>query len=124
MSTIRLGAISLDCADPGPLSAFWAELLGGEIVVTRDDIGVVKLDHLLLTAMRVERYVAPSWPAGPVPKQGHIDLEVDDLGDAERRAVSLGAVRAQSQPEPESHLVLLDPAGHPFCLSLSANFPK
>ncbi|MGH8978449.1 MAG: VOC family protein [Acidimicrobiia bacterium] len=124
MSAIRLGAISLDCADPGPLSIFWADLLGGEVAFIRKDIGVVKLDHLLLTAMRVENYVAPTWPAGSVPKQCHIDLEVDDLDDAERRAVSLGAVRAQSQPEPESHLVLLDPAGHPFCLSLSANFPK
>ena len=85
---------------------------------------MVKLEHLLLTAMRVENYTAPTWPAESVPKQGHIDLEVDDLDDAERRAVSLGAVRAQSQPEPESHLVLIDPAGHPFCLSLSANFPK
>jgi len=85
---------------------------------------VVKLDRVLLTAMRVEDYVAPTWPAGVVPKQGQIDLEVDDLADAEHRAVSLGAVRAQTQPEPESHLVLFDPAGHPFCLSLSANFPS
>ena len=121
---MRLGAISLDCADPGPLSAFWADLLGGEIAFSREDIGVVRLDHLLLTAMRVENYVAPTWPTGSVPKQGHIDIEVDDLDEAERRALSLGAGRAQSQPEPESHRVLVDPAGHPFCLSLSANFPK
>jgi hypothetical protein len=124
MSKIRLGAISLDCTDPGPLSTFWADLLGGEIVVTSEEIGIVKLDHLLLTAMRVENYVPPTWPTGSVPKQGHIDLDVDDLDDAESRAISLGAVRARSQPEPESYLVLLDPAGHPFCLSLSANFPK
>ena len=124
MSKIRLGAVSLDCADPGSLSTFWADLLGGEVAFIRDEIGVVKLDHVLLTAMRVEDYVAPTWPVGPVPKQGHIDLEVDDLEYAERRAISLGAVRAQSQPEPESYLVLFDPAGHPFCLSLSANFPK
>jgi hypothetical protein len=124
MSKIRLDAISLDCTDPGPLSTFWADLLGGQIVVTSEEIAVVKLDHLLLTAMRVENYVPPTWPTGSVPKQGHIDLDVDDLDDAESRAISLGAVRARSQPEPESYLVLLDPAGHPFCLSLSANFPK
>jgi Glyoxalase-like domain len=123
VSTLRLGAVALDCADPGPLSTFWAELLGGEVAFLREDIGVVKLDHVLLTAMRVDGYEAPTWPAGPLPKQVHLDLEVDDLEVAERRAVSLGAVRAHSQPEPESHLVLLDPAGHPFCLSLSANFP-
>jgi hypothetical protein len=113
----------LDCADPGPLGDFWADLLGGETVVNTDRIAIVRLDHFLLTAMRVENYVPPTWPTGSVPKQGHIDLRVDDLDDAERRAISLGAIRAQSQPEPESYLVLVDPAGHPFCLSLSANFP-
>lgn len=122
MSKLRLGAISLDCTDPGPLSTFWADLLGGEIAFTSAEIAVVKLDHLLLTAMRVENYVRPTWPAGSVPKQGHIDLEVDDLDDAESRAISLGAVRAQSQPAPERYLVLLDPAGCPFCLS--TNFPE
>ncbi len=124
MAKMRLGAVSLDCADPRSLGTFWADLLGGEIAFSREEITVVKLDGLLLTAMRVEDYVPPTWPTGSVPKQGHIDLEVDDLDDAERRALSLGAVRAETQPEPESHLVLLDPAGHPFCLSLSANFPK
>ena len=121
---IRLGAVSLDCADPGPLATFWAELLGGEVVTTRYSVHVVKLDHVLLSTMRVDDYVPPTWPEGTVPKQGHLDLEVDDLEFAERRAVSLGAVRADAQPDPESHLVLLDPAGHPFCLSLSANFPE
>ncbi len=120
---MRLGAVSLDCADPGPLAAFWADLLGGEIVTRRRSVWVVKLDHLLLSTMWVEDYVSPTWPEGPVPKQGHLDLEVDDLEYAEARAVSLGAVRAESQPDPASHLVLLDPAGHPFCLSLTANFP-
>ena len=117
MSKIRLGAISLDCADPGQLSTFWAELLGGEIAATSEDVAVVKLDHLLLTAMRVDDYLSPTWPSGPVPKQTHIDLDVDDLAEAEKRAVSLGAVRAESQQAPDRFLVLFDPAGHPFCLS-------
>lgn len=124
MSTIRLGAVSLDCADPAALGAFWAELLGGEVVAAREGLSVVRLDGLLLTAMRVEGYEAPTWPTGAVPKQVHLDVEVDDLEDAERRAISLGAVRAPSQPDPASHLVFFDPAGHPFCLSWSANFSK
>jgi hypothetical protein len=124
VAMMRLGAVSFDCADPATLAAFWAELLGGEIVLARDDIGVVKLEHLLLTAMRVDDYAAPSWPGGPVPKQGHLDLAVDDLAEAERRAVALGAVRAGSQPVPTCHTVLFDPAGHPFCLSRATNFPE
>ena len=119
---MRVGAISLDCAEPAPLGEFWKELLGGEIAFARDDISVVKLDGLLLTAMRVDGYVPPTWPTGPVAKQAHIDVAVDDLDDAVKRAVSLGAVVAIDQPDPPSHRVMIDPAGHPFCLSLASNF--
>jgi hypothetical protein len=122
MSRLRL-AISLDCDDPEPLGNFWADLLGGEISVATKDVAIVKVDQrLLLVAMRVENYVPPTWPEGPVPKQVHIDVDVDDLPEAERRAVSLGAVRAESQPEPQQFLVFFDPAGHPFCLSTA--FPE
>ena len=116
MSNIRLGSIALDCADPGQLSTFWAALLGGQVALSNDDFAAVKTDRLWLAATRVEDYVPPTWPQGPVPKRVHLDLAVDDLG-AEEQAISLGAVRAGSQPAPDRHLVLLEPAGHPFCLS-------
>ncbi len=125
MSMMRLGAVSLDCADPGPLATFWADLLGGEVLAGKyRGVAVVRLDNILLSAMQVDDYVPPTWPAGDVPKQGHFDVEVDDLDEAERHALALGAVRAEPQPDAASHLVLLDPAGHPFCLSLTANFPR
>jgi predicted enzyme related to lactoylglutathione lyase len=123
VTEIRLGAISLDCADPRPLAEFWAELLGGDVVLAEEQIWAVGLGHLLVTAMRVDGYTAPTWPEATVPKQCHIDLAVDDLDEAEARAVAAGAVRATVQPEPDGYRVLLDPAGHPFCLSLSSNFP-
>lgn len=111
-------AISLDCDDPEPLSRFWAELLGGKVTATSDHHAVVTVDSaLLLVTVRVKNYVRPTWPDARVPKQMHIDIDVDDLSEAERRAVSLGAVRAQSQLAPDVFLVLFDPAGHPFCLS-------
>jgi Glyoxalase-like domain len=122
MSQMRM-AISLDCDDPGPLSTFWAEMLGGKITVTSKNNHVVTVDRrLLLVAMRVENYVRPTWPEGPVPKQMHIDIDVDDLPQAEQRALALGAVRAESQSAPEHVLVLFDPAGHPFCLTTA--FPE
>ena len=117
MSNIRLGSIALDCDDPGQLSAFWAELLGGEVTFSNDDFAAVKTDRVWLAATRVEKYLPPSWPDGTVPKQLHLDLAVDDLDEAERTAISLGAVRVGTQPAPDRYLVLLDPAGHPFCLS-------
>lgn len=117
MSNIDLGGVSLDCDDPAPLARFWADLLGGEIVLTSEEVVVVKLEHLLMTATRVENYVPPTWPMASVPKQAHIDVDVDDLRGAEVRALSLGAVRAPLQPDPESYLIFFDPAGHPFCLT-------
>ena len=114
---MRLGGVSLDCAEPRVLASFWAALLGGEVAIETGDVAVVRLGDLLVTASRVEGYEPPTWPDGPTPKQLHLDLDVEDLDAAERRALSLGAVRASVQPNPESYLVLLDPAGHPFCLT-------
>jgi len=117
MLRVRLGGIGLDCDDPVQLSDFWAALLGGEIIYTSESLAIVKLGELFLNAYQVMDHRPPTWPGGPVPKQAHIDLDVDDLSQAEERALSLGARRAEWQPDPGSYLVLLDPAGHPFCLS-------
>lgn len=62
-------------------------------------------------------YRPPSWPDGPIPKQMHLDVAVDDLEEAEAAALRLGARPAAEQPEPQRWRVLLDPAGHPFCLT-------
>ena len=117
MASIRLGSVALDCADPGPLASFWADLLGGEVAFTSDAFVAVKTDRIWLAATRVEGYAPPTWPGTETPKQIHLDLAVDDLKEAELRAIALGAVRATSQPAPERYIVLFDPAGHPFCLS-------
>jgi len=45
----------------------------------------------------------------------HLDLEVSDLEAAVTHAVQLGAMAAEHQPQ-DTVRVLLDPAGHPFCL--------
>ena len=47
--------------------------------------------------------------------QLHLDVRVDDLVAATAFAQSLGAQVAESQPQDDVR-VLLDPAGHPFCL--------
>lgn len=99
------------------LATFWAELLGGEIAFTSETFVAVRTDHVWLAAVQVEDYVAPTWPGGDTPKQIHLDLAVDDLDQSEAEAVRLGAIRATAQPAPDRYRVLLDPAGHPFCLS-------
>ena len=117
MAVARLGSIALDCAEPGPLAAFWADLLGGEVAFTSDAFVAVKTDRGWLAAVQVEDHQAPSWPGGSSPKQMHLDLAVDDLEQAEAEALRLGARRPDDQPAPDRWRVLLDPAGHPFCLS-------
>ena len=70
-----------------------------------------------IATTRVDGYEPPSWPQGTPPKQMHLDLAVDDLAQAELDAVGLGARKAEHQPAPDRYVVLLDPAGHPFCLT-------
>jgi hypothetical protein len=117
MANIRLGSIAIDCADPAALGSFWSELLGGEIAFSSGEFVAVKTDRLWFSAVRVPDHEPPTWPEGTHPKQMHLDLAVDDLAAAEAQALSLGAVRAADQPAPDRYIVLIDPAGHPFCLS-------
>jgi hypothetical protein len=118
----RLGSVSLDCADPLALARFWATVLGGEVAFESDDFCAVKLPGVWISTVRVPEYTAPEWPDGQRAKQIHLDVAVADLDAAERAAVAAGATAAEHQPQPERWRVLLDPAGHPFCVS--ANIPE
>ena len=64
-----------------------------------------------------EHHVRPVWPGGTGEQQMqlHLDLQVTDLAAAVEDAVALGATPAEFQPQ-DDVLVLLDPAGHHFCL--------
>ncbi|MGP3978174.1 VOC family protein [Streptomyces sp. 8N114] len=61
----------------------------------------------------------PVWPEEPGSRQKmlHLDLLVPDLAAAVREAVAAGATLAPEQPQDDVR-VLLDPAGHPFCVFL------
>ena len=66
---------------------------------------------------RVPGYTPPAWPDTTAGKRYHLDLQVDDLPAAQAACVALGAVVPDEQPGGSRWRVLLDPAGHPFCLS-------
>jgi hypothetical protein len=117
MAAIRIGSVSLECADPATLAAFWSGLLGGEIAFESDDFVAVKLDHVWISTVRAENYRPPTWPDDEVPQQIHMDLAVDDLDTAVAKAISLGAEKASFQPAPDRWTVMIDPAGHPFCFT-------
>lgn len=118
MAVGKLWSVTLDCADPAPLAAFWAAMLDGTVAHTSDQfVGVETPGGPWIGAYSVEDYVPTQWPSGEVGKQFHLDLSVADMDEAEQAAIRLGAVKSEHQPSPDRWRVLFDPAGHPFCLT-------
>lgn len=109
---VRLVAVSLDCPDPQRLADFYRGLLGGRQLWAKESSVGIEVSGMVLVAQRVAGYVPPVWPGTAIV---HLDFTADDLGMAEERAVALGATLPE-QPDPRWR-VLLDPAGHPFCLT-------
>ena len=70
--------------------------------------------------MRVADHIVPTWPEPGQQQQMHLDVSVDDLDEAVGRTVALGAREATHQQDPSSWRVMIDPAGHPFCLTTVA----
>ncbi|MGH2792674.1 MAG: VOC family protein [Actinomycetota bacterium] len=121
----------MDCADAETTAEFYSQLLGWEItsrdeppvpggaspwLSVRDPNGGV---GLLFQAEAW--YEPPVWPeeSGRPTKMLHLEIAVDDVDAAVERAVALGATVAPHQPhdrDPQELRVMLDPAGHPFCL--------
>src|SRR5690348_6265613 len=48
----------------------------------------------MLTLMRVDTFVAPSWPDGPQHQQMHLDVAVDELESTVPAAIALDATEA------------------------------
>jgi hypothetical protein len=112
----------LDAPDGRALAEFYARLLDWQIFGATDDGAAVAPSEDIgyyLGFQTEANYIRPVWPAGPGDPQMsmHLDIEVDDLEQAVAHAVEAGAELAAYQPQ-ESVRVMLDPAGHPFCLYL------
>lgn len=108
----RVAAVSLDCPDTQQLADFYVALLGGRQLWANQSSAGIEVAGLVLVMQRVDPYEPPLWPRRAVV---HLDLTADDIDAATERAVALGATRPE-QPDPRWR-VLLDPAGHPFCLT-------
>ncbi len=115
--TFVLSGPVLGTPDVAWLLHFYRDLLAGEVLVERDDWGVLATEGGRLSFQLEPDHVRPMWPAGAGDQQmqAHLDIRVDDLEGGVERAVALGAVVAEHQPQDDVR-VLLDPAGHPFCL--------
>jgi catechol 2,3-dioxygenase-like lactoylglutathione lyase family enzyme len=120
MGKIALVAVTLDSTDFRKLSDFYVKLLEGKIAREFGGHGVavsVSGTDIQLNFQNAEGYEPPVWPeeSGKQQQMAHLDFLVDNLEEAANRAVELGAKKAPQQFIPEL-IVMLDPAGHPFCL--------
>jgi catechol 2,3-dioxygenase-like lactoylglutathione lyase family enzyme len=118
---MKLSGIVLDSPDAQQLAAFYLRLLGWPI--EQDESDWVKLKSPDggpgLSFQTESNYVPPTWPGADTRQQMmvHLDIEVDDLDVAQSHAIAAGATLADYQPQDDVR-VLLDPAGHPFCVFL------
>lgn len=119
MATLgTLFAITLDCPDPLRLARFYQAITGGELFASNEDFIVLAGDdNVRLDFQRTANHQAPPWPDPAAPLRVHLDFRVDDLDQTEVHLLDLGAVRPEFQPGGHRFRVLLDPAGHPFCLA-------
>lgn len=120
---IKMYAFTIDCTDPYQLAKFYAELLKWEIPFHDANWacvgapGVQQGVYPGITFQRNPEYKPPVWPeeAGAQQQMAHLDFAVNDLEASVQYAVRLGAKVAEKQFS-DGWKVMLDPAGHPFCL--------
>jgi catechol 2,3-dioxygenase-like lactoylglutathione lyase family enzyme len=125
---MRISGPTFDAADPIALAEFYERLLGWPIVrregpqpgnppadgwaMLRSPAG----DHKIEVQWE-PHYIPPVWPPidGEQLMMVHLDIGVADLDTGVAWAVAQGARVADHQPQ-DGVRVMLDPAGHPFCL--------
>ena len=125
-------SVTIAAPDPRELAAFYERLLGWTIAVQEPArSGFPPQDGWAqlrpppgragptLNFEYEAHYVPSAWPTAPGRQQvtEHLDIAVTDLGQAVAWALETGARLAGYQPQ-EHVRVMLDPAGHPFCLFL------
>jgi catechol 2,3-dioxygenase-like lactoylglutathione lyase family enzyme len=111
---LRFVGVSLDCADPNTLADFYLALLGGRVLWSNAGSVGLEVPGVTLVCQRVDDYRPPAWPRASIV---HLDLSAGDrVDEPTERAIALGATLAEPQPDGRWR-VLLDPAGHPFCIT-------
>jgi catechol 2,3-dioxygenase-like lactoylglutathione lyase family enzyme len=121
MSTpsVRLATVCVDCADAEAMADFYGRLLGWEVTLREPGWVLMRNPNggTGLSFQAEADYRAPVWPEEPSAqdKMLHLDLWVDDLESSVAHALESGARLADHQPQ-DGVRVMLDPAGHPFCL--------
>ncbi|GAA0910003.1 VOC family protein [Virgisporangium aurantiacum] len=129
---LRVTSITITAPDPRALAGFYARLLGRPVTTEEEPrpgepptAGWAQLrapegsSEPTLNFEYETRWKPPTWPSEPGTQNAtqHLDILVEDLDAATDHAIAAGASLAAVQPQ-QTVRVLLDPAGHPFCLFL------
>jgi catechol 2,3-dioxygenase-like lactoylglutathione lyase family enzyme len=119
--SFRVQTVCIDCADAHVMADFYGRLLGWAVTSSEPD-WVLMRDPAGGTGLSFQAepgYRAPTGPecASGQDKMLHLDIKVVDLDAAVEHAIAAGAHLAEHQPQDRVR-VMIDPAGHPFCLFL------
>lgn len=122
---IKMYSFTLDCKEPYELAKFYSELLNWEIYFHDEEYTIVGQSGIAqgacpgITFQKNIDYKPPVWPTVEYSQQqmAHIDFAVNDLDKAVKHAINCGAIETKKQFSNDWR-VMLDPAGHPFCLCL------
>ena len=122
MARATLKMITLDSSDARRDAAFWSAVLGWEVAAVEDEYAMlIGPGGMALGLGTLDDHEPPGWPNEHGSKQFHFDLAVDHLDRAAEEIVGLGATLPEEQPG-DTWRVLLDPSGHPFCLTKAENW--
>jgi catechol 2,3-dioxygenase-like lactoylglutathione lyase family enzyme len=95
---LSLGTVVLDCPDAHALADFYRRLLGWEVKWSEPDWVLLRNPEggTALSFQSEADYQPPIWPERPGEQQKmlHLDIWVDDLGEAGAHAVAVGAILA------------------------------
>jgi hypothetical protein len=125
----RLHDIVFDCAHPAATARFWAAALDGYTVAPYDDAELARLRSLgIMNTEDDPTVLVEPTDAGPrlffqrvpeaksVKNRVHLDLLAADPHVEIQRLNALGASVQARYPD---HVVMADPEGNEFCLSLT-----
>ena len=113
----RLVGITIDCADPARLAAFWSGMLNIPETHEHGDGG-----GWATVGSRSDTQPRLTFQRVPEPKTGktriHLDIQVDDIGAGRQHVESLGGQWSGVRHDHDEGVVMVmrDPEGHEFCI--------
>ena len=120
---MKFGCVTLDSRNAEEHADFYQKLLGWTTRFTNTDndskfVGIVNdATGIVLLFQENDAYISPVWPSeqGQQQQMAHLDFFTEDMEKDVTHAIACGAKLAQTQFS-DKWRVLIDPAGHPFCI--------